>query len=127
MKKEGRDQILLELGAHGFTAQDMAAMRKIGRLAKKHHRLAEMYCNGEGWLRGEHYTLGTPVAGETSGIVGDDDNVFSINMEKIEKKIETLLVGHHVRVEFQNDPRGETVKLYYVFSSAIEIYISDLF
>lgn len=127
-QNERRDQVLLDLGANGFTAQDMAIMRKVSRLAKRHTRLAEMFCNGEGWIGGKHYTLGTPDRGEVSGLIGDDDNIFSVEMEKIENKIQALFPDHNnIQVEFHNDPRGETVQLYYVISPTFEIYISDLF
>lgn len=102
----------------------VAVLLTIRRLAKKHHRLAEMECNGEGIIRGVHYYNGTiddyarSIYGQgvRSAFVGEENNVFDLEAEKIAEKIEALikqLPGNGWRVEFQGDPRGCTVRVFY--------------
>lgn len=106
----------------------------IRRLAKKHHRLAEMDCNGEGVIRGVHYYNGTiddyarreygqgvkSAYVVRSGTLNDpklaeETTVFDVESEKVQDKIIDLVkkLGKGWKVEFQGDPRGNTVKLYY--------------
>lgn len=104
------------------TIKDMLTLR---RLAKKHHRLAEMSCNGEGYIKGTHYYNGTidDYARRTYGmgvksayIIDpniDDTTIFDVESINIESKIEALAKKIGLKVEFQGDPRGNTVKLTY--------------
>ena len=96
----------------------------IKRLAKKHHRLAEMDCNGEGWVRGQRYYGGQiddyakkEYGYSVKSAYPDDSevSVFDKEGEKVEAKITDLVkqLGDGWRVEFQGDPRGNTVKLFY--------------
>jgi len=93
------------------------------RLAKKHHRLAEMDCNGEGIIRGVHYYAGaiddyarrTYGAGVKSAYIKDDVSIFDIESDKIHDKIINLVhaLGDKFEAQFQGDPRGATVRLYF--------------
>ena len=102
----------------------------IRRLAKKHHRLAEMDCNGEGYIRGQRFYAGMSYGekpdayevreygyGVKSAYLSKDaeETVFDLESEKVSDKINVLVgkLGEGWRVEFQGDPRGNTVKLFY--------------
>ena len=92
------------------------------RLANKHHRLAEMECNGDGVVRGVHYYNGT-IDDYARRIYGHgvkpaysnsvEMTVFDIESEKVALKIEAICKRIGLRVEFQGDPRGYTCKFYY--------------
>ena len=95
----------------------------IRRLAKKHHHLAEMECNGEGWIRGQRYYSGSidewaksqyGSSIQSAYVADEEDSIFSVEQGKVEAKITDLVnqLGTGWRVEFQGDPRGNTVKLY---------------
>lgn len=94
----------------------------IRRLAKKHHRLAEMDCNGEGVIRGQRYYGGQIDEwakreygySVKSAYVSEDQTIFDVESEKVQAKIEKLVseLGKEWKLEFQGDPRGNTVKLY---------------
>lgn len=107
---------------------DMLTLR---RLAKKHHRLAEMDCNGEGVIRGQHYYNGTidDYARREYGYhvksayrvlsttlkdprLAEETTIFNIESEKVEGKIKAICDRLGLRVEFQGDPRGCTVKIF---------------
>ena len=60
------------------------AISKLRPLAKKHHRLAEMSCNGVG-----------------------------VESQKTEDKIKAICQATGLTCEFQGDPRGDTVKVSY--------------
>lgn len=88
---------------------------KIRRLAKKHHRLAKMDCNGEGVLRGYTYTRGN-VEGKDrwkiSAYLRDGETtIFTAESDKVEAKISELALSIGLLASFQGDPRGNTVKL----------------
>lgn len=95
----------------------------IRRLAKKHHRLAEMDCNGAGYVKGQAYYAGTidDYAKRQYGnnvksayvIPQQEYTVFQIESDIIEDKIKALCAKVGFEVEFQGDPRGNTVKLGY--------------
>ena len=91
-------------------AEKVDSIMKIRRLAKKHHRLAEMDCNGEGWIKGTFYRLD---GNYTGAYVKDDVSIFTAESDKIEEKIQALAAEVGLRAEFQGDPRGATVKLFY--------------
>jgi hypothetical protein len=94
----------------------------IRRLALKHHRLAEMSCNGEGVIRGAFYSMsiGHPLPGiniaylhpKAKGALGEL-TIFDVESHKAEAKIRALCAKIGFTVEFQGDPRGCTVKLAY--------------
>ena len=98
----------------------------IPRLAKKHHRLAEMDCNGVGYVKGSMYYNGVIDDyarreygfGVKSAYFSPDVEVtiFDVESEKVQDKIEDLVsqLGADWRVEFQGDPRGNTVKVYFL-------------
>jgi hypothetical protein len=97
-------------------------LNKLRRLARKHHRLAEMSCNGAGWIRGQAYYTGQIDeyarrqygAGVKSAYLDEDCelDVFDRESVKIEAKIKTLAAAHGLRAEFQGDPRGYTVRIF---------------
>ena len=93
------------------------------RLANKHHKLAEMEGNGEGRIGGIHYYNGTIDDyarrtyghGVKSAYMPDDPEertIFDKESSKIETKIRAICDRLGLRVEFQGDPRGYTVKFY---------------
>lgn len=92
----------------------------IRRLANKHHKLAEMECNGAGVIRRQSYYGGNIDDwarreygyGVKSSYIADDVSVFSIESDKVEAKIKGLCDKIGLRVEFQGDPRGYTCKFY---------------
>ena len=94
-----------------LTQENIEALLTIRRMAKKHDRLAEMSCNGEGTVNGKWYRLD----GSTPGAyISDDVTVFDVASDKLEEKIGEVVKGiKGVTVEFQGDPRGYTVKLAY--------------
>lgn len=115
-----------------FSYDDFELVKKVKRLAKKHQRLAEYSCNGVGWIRGVCYYNGAIDdwakkqygQGVKSAYIVDDEAVFDVELSKVRGKIFALLglrVGKGLtvpavekwRVEFQGDPRGNTVKLFY--------------
>lgn len=85
------------------------------RLALKHRRLAEMGCNGEGCIRGKHYTTGN-IGYENSHFINayhdSDTSIFDTESEKVSDKIKAICDRLGLRVEFQGDPRGYTVKVF---------------
>ena len=81
----------------------------VARLARKHHRLAEMDCNGEGYIRGKFYRCDGSMPG---AYVDQDTTIFTAEGDKVERKIEDICKRLGLRVEFQGDPRGYTVKVY---------------
>lgn len=97
------------------------------RLAKRHHKLAEMDCNGAGVIRGVRYYIGMgfgekPDAyevreygyGVKSAYLSKDNEktVFDAESEKVEAKIGAICERLGLRVEFQGDPRGYTVRVF---------------
>lgn len=101
---------------------------RLRRLAQKDQRIAVMDCNGEGWIRGIHYTNAVP-AGDTNKVLGihsrsaylnkgDEESIFTIEGGKIadkirsEIKILSKLTNRSWEAEFQGDPRGATVRLH---------------
>jgi hypothetical protein len=106
-----RAGIEYEYGEDGFTKM-LNTYLTIRRLAKKHHRLAEYSCNGEGVVGGRFWRLDNPSAFSLDKD-GCEVDVFDIESERIEAKIKALCDKVGFRVEFQGDPRGNTVKLSY--------------
>jgi len=104
-----------------FDYRDFDIIKKISRLARKHHRQCENDCNGEGYIRGQFYRCDSEKGyfDYKEGIT-----VFTKETETIERKIVGLTVMNKsdfeknrlhktFSVDFQHDPRGCTVKLYY--------------
>lgn len=99
------------------------AISKLKRLAKKHHRLAEMSCNGVGVVRGQVYYNGTIDEWAKkqygyrvkSAYIDDtfETDVFDVESQKAEDKIRTICQDNGLTCEFQGDPRGYTVKVSY--------------
>jgi hypothetical protein len=94
------------------------------RLARKHHRLAEMDCNGEGWIRGQRYYGGNiddwarkeyGYEVKSAYLNGSETSVFTVESDKVEAKILKVIkgLGKPWTVEFQGDPRGNTVKVFH--------------
>ena len=91
-----------------FDYEDFEIVKKVKRLAVQHQRQCENDCNGEGWVKGKYYKNNSPDA------YIDDESIFNIVACEISAKIEKLIVDKkQFSVEFQGDPRGATVKLYY--------------
>ena len=123
------------LGAHDFLKCDKTGaewnndkheafvkeLLTLRRLSIKHHRLAEMDCNGEGVIRGIHYYTG-PIddyARRTYGygvksayLLNSETTIFDVESEKVFDKINGICNRLGLRVEFQGDPRGYTVKVF---------------
>ena len=101
---------------------DIEAFEKLRRLARKHHRLAEMDCNGVGVLRGKTYYAGSidKWAREQYGNnvlpayqhTDPDRSVFDVESDVLQGKILEIAHSFGFTVEFQGDPRGNTVKIY---------------
>lgn len=95
--------------AEEWIDESMPSLMTLRRLARKHHRLAEMECNGEGRVKGIYYRLD----GSTPGAyVSEDVSIFSAESDKVEVKIKKIAEKIGLTVEFQGDPRGYTVKFY---------------
>lgn len=96
-----------------FDYKDFDIIKRVQRLTRKHYRQAENDCNGEGYVKGKFYRCD----GSVEGAYIDESTVFEIEMNAIEIKITELLIKNNKnnqwKVEFQGDPRGATVKLYY--------------
>jgi len=105
-----------------FDYKDIELIAKIKRLSRKHHKQAENSCNGYGIVKGQMYYTGAIDdyarreygQGVKDGCIGDDGNVFDAEADRIQDKIIALIANNkHFTVEFQGDPRGNTVKLRY--------------
>lgn len=137
-----KSQDLIYLGMHieenGLQQTfNITVLEKIKRLARKHHRLAEMSCNGVGTIKGVTYyngaiddyarrTYGQNVKQALIQFVDADMDIFEIEQGRVSDKINALVkelngggptaspngVLGAWKVEYQGDPRGNTVKLY---------------
>lgn len=105
----------------------LPSLMTLARLARKHHRLAEMDCNGYGVVRGQIYYSGMGFGdkpdsyevreygyGVKSAYLTADteETVFDIEQDKVKAKIQGICNRLGLRVEFQGDPRGYTVKVF---------------
>lgn len=96
---------------------------QIKRLARKHHKMAIASCNGYGVVRGQVYYHGTidDYAKRTYGqsvktaytVPGDEETIFDRESDRIREKLITLGNKLGLYLEFQGDPRGQTVKVFY--------------
>lgn len=92
-----------------FDYKDYDIIKKVKRLYHKHHRQAENNYNGEGFVNGQWYRCDNE-----SAYISEDQTRFSYEMGLIEAKIDRLIKNKpQFKVEYQGDPRGYTVKLYY--------------
>ncbi len=105
-----------------FIDRDFDIIKKVSRLAHKHQIQATNDCNGEGWVKNVHYYNGQidDYAKRTYGdnvqsayIDNTEETIFTQEMDRIEEKIKSSIKNSKFTVEFQGDPRGNTVKLYY--------------
>lgn len=89
----------------------LTIIKKIKKLAKKHHSLCEMDCNGEGWIDGKFYDCRNE-SGYTNS--NKDKTVFYSRIQETERKIINAL-GRELSfdLKFQTDPRGWTVRIKY--------------
>ena len=89
--------------------ETLQGLLRIRRLAFKHNRVAEMSCNGEGYVGGRFWRLDNPKAYTIQG--GVEVNVFDIESDRIEAKICKVAEQFNISTDFQGDPRGYTVRL----------------
>ena len=91
------------------TYEQVETFARIRRLAKKHHRLAEYDCNGEGIVKGKFYRLDGNYKG--AYLPDGETSIFTAESDKIEEKIKKLAESIGLTADFQGDPRGATVTL----------------
>src|SRR3990167_10314196 len=93
---------------YGYEAafESLAEIMTLRRLAMKHNRLAEMSCNGEGYVKGKFYSWDNRLAINCSPAVSEDVSIWDIESDKVEAKIKAIANRLGLRVEFQGDPRG---------------------
>jgi hypothetical protein len=116
-----------------FDNKDYDIIRKVSRLAKKHQQQCVNSCNGEGFVNGQRYYSGMidDYAQRTYGqnvksayFDDSEESIFDIEAGKIEDKINKLVYQFNykkyalwrvkpLKIEYQGDPRGNTVKLFY--------------
>lgn len=123
MNKIARYEIERNMGlVKRLDVQFMSDFDSIRRLARKHHRLQEMECNGYGYTNGyTYYTgaidewakkqYGSFVRSAYTNPKRPEDTVFTLQTEIIEAKIKALAVSLNAVIEFQHDPRGATVRI----------------
>ncbi len=106
-----------------FDYRDFDIIKKVSRLARKHQAQAVNECNGVGYVKGQCYYMGNIddwAKREYGQNVKDayldkdcETNVFDRESERIQDKINSIIKNSKFKVEYQGDPRGNTVKLYY--------------
>ncbi len=106
-----------------FDYRDFDIIKKVSRLARKHQAQAVNECNGVGYVKGQCYYMGNIddwAKREYGYNVKDayldkdfETNVFDKESERIQDKINSIIKNSKFKVEYQGDPRGNTVKLYY--------------
>ena len=99
------------------------AFDAIRRLARKHQRLAEMSCNGVGYVKGQMYYNGRiddyakrqygPNVKSAYLDKDCEETIFDNESDKVQDKINALAKPVGLTVEYQGDPRGATVKVKY--------------
>ncbi len=87
---------------------DVELLSNLRKYLKKHHRICEFACNGEGVIRGKFYRLDSENA-----YIDSERTVFDLEIEKIEEKIRKILKNSKFNCKFQHDPRGYTAKIFY--------------
>ena len=123
-----------------FDYKDFDLIKKVSRLAHRHQIQATNDCNGYGYVGSQSYYGGQiddyakreyGYNVKSSYIDNTEETIFYKEMEKIEEKINSLIAKANKEklfpngvytykkdlpyfgVEYQGDPRGNTVKLYY--------------
>ena len=105
-----------------FNYKDYAILQRIARLSKKHQRQCENSCNGYGIVNGQMFyggqiddwarrKYGNNV--KNAYLNATENSVFDYEIEKIEDRINRLIKDTKFIVEYQHDPRGYTVKVFY--------------
>ena len=106
-----------------FNYKDFAILQRIARLSKQHQKQATNSCNGYGIVKGQMYYGGQiddyakreyGYNVKSSYLDKDcEESIFDKEMGNIEDKINKLIENTKFTVEYQGDPRGWTVKLFY--------------
>lgn len=103
---------------HVLSYESAVLLNTISRLRKKHQRYCEYDCNGQGYVpRGiVKGFMGWMRCDDPRSMVGND-SVFNVVCGKVEDKIKAMvekmseLESLKMSVDFQHDPRGNTVIL----------------
>lgn len=104
----------------GQWSQDtIVHIHKIRQLAQAHHRPCENACNGEGWIpRKGHFTTGQPNGITKSAYIDNtEETLFDLEISHLESNMELKAYQTPFVLEFQHDPRGATVKVFYAPSN----------
>lgn len=107
-----------------FDYKDMEVIKQVRRLSRKHDRQCVNDCNGSGYVGSQFYYTGmiddyakqTYGVNVKSGFIGDDeDSIFYHEIKRLELRIHAVInkTLNPFTVQFQHDPRGNTVKLFY--------------
>jgi hypothetical protein len=112
-----------------FDYEDFIVIKAISGLAKKHQRQCENDCNGTGWVKNVYYYNGNiddwarreyGQGVKSAYIDNTEETIFYKEIARIEARIKSIIekwdchpIVKSYKVEFQHDPRGNTVKLYY--------------
>ena len=106
-----------------FDYKDYKVIQHVKRLANKHQTQAVNGCNGYGVVKGQMYYGGSidnyarreyGQSVKSSYIDKDcEENIFDKEGSAIQDKINLLIKDTRFTVEYQGDPRGNTVKLFY--------------
>lgn len=75
----------------------MGELKKLGRLARQHHKLCERYCNEKDF---------------NPELIEKKRNAVSKTLNELNLWLENHFNKSGLRVESQNDPRGDTIKVY---------------
>jgi hypothetical protein len=104
---------------------------KLRKLYKQHQRQCENSCNGKGYIpRKGHFSIT-----DKNAYIKDDFTVFDREIELIEGKIKEyagkINISEFISIipEFQHDPRGGTVNLFYALKNSDDKYnknVSDI-
>lgn len=121
--RKARDVYKIARGQMVSTSAVEVILGRIKRLSQKHRTMATADCDGYGVVRGQVYCVGRidDYAKAKHGasvksaytIPGDEETIFDREMERINEKLITLGNRLGLYMEFQDDPRGETVKVFY--------------
>ena len=141
MVKQDLQMIYFGQNNPDFDYKDLDLVLKVKRLAKQHQKQCVNSCNGYGVVKGQVYYNGMSYGQEPgeyekreygyevkSAYVSPDENneetIFDEEIDKAQDKIHELVYKHNhdkyalykvkpFKIEFQHDPRGNTVKLFY--------------
>jgi len=119
--------------------KDLELIKKVKRLASKHQKQCTNACNGCGIVKGQMYYNGLSYGQQAGDYekreygydvksayinAENEEDIFNIEQDKIQEKIYKLVDQFNndkyalwsdkpLKVAFQGDPRGNTVKLTY--------------